>query len=52
MGVKILQDILYQQLIPNIKVDTKFLDMIQSPCVAGTLKFENVRFDILKHGTA
>ena len=29
----------------------KFLDIMQPPCVAGALKFENAGFDILKYGT-
>ena len=48
LGVPISQDILFQKFYPNIKVDTKFFDIINSPCVDSTLMFGNVRFLLIK----
>ena len=31
-------------------MDTEFIEIIQAPCIANTLKFDNFIFVILKHG--
>ena len=41
-GVPISQYILFKIIRPKLKVDTGSLHVIQSPCVASTLKFENM----------
>ena len=51
LGVPISQEILYQENGTKLKVGKKFLCMLQPPCVDSKLKFYNVRFDMLKHGT-
>ena len=50
LGVPISKDPLNKQFHTRIKVDTSFVHIIQAPCVANSLKFGNIRFEILKYG--
>ena len=51
LGVPISQYILYKQFHPNIELDTRFINIVQLPCVSSTLKFDNFISNIWKHGT-
>ena len=51
LGVTISQQILYKIFHPKLKVGIKFLELVQSTYIASILKFGDVIFDILRHGT-
>ena len=51
LGLPISQETLYKQSHYKIKVDTRFVDILHKLFDAHKLKFENVRFDILRYNS-
>ena len=50
LGVTMSQELLYKNYHTKVTLYTRFIEINKLPCVACTLKFENVKFEILKHG--